>query len=476
MFDGVEVVLGPRCGDSYPVIKGLEAGQRVAVAGAFLLDAETRLNPSLASSYFGAGGRAQSSSPSSSVAVAGSPDDRSPLAKLEPGDRILAERQKICPVTRKALGSMGTPARVVVAGRVVFLCCAGARTRSRPTPQGTLPNFPPNHAHDRRDHHLLDPPSRPGDRRQRGAGRAGCLGPVDHARRCHSRPFRESGHRLHRLEGARPPRDRRPGDLSPGSGPPGGQRRARGPLVQRRRVLDDQRDLRGPRGVRRSEEARGGAAGPRSGPASRRAPWLRWRPTRSPPARSSGTRSKGPGWTWDASAPSRTGTCVPSSARWRAWPRSRAWGAIPTSTRSPWTLGGSRRWSCRSRRSSTRWPRPTRRPEAMSSPRARPSTSCAEWAGSGPRAGLATPASIRKRALADLERIPLATRSVRHGSPRRDRPRVDRARLSAAGSSRRMATRSPAAWSSCPTARTRSRSPRGSRRRSASFSTAFPGG
>ena len=58
MFDGVEVVLGPRCGDCYPVVKGLEAGQRVAVAGAFLLDAETRLNPSLASSYFGAAGRA----------------------------------------------------------------------------------------------------------------------------------------------------------------------------------------------------------------------------------------------------------------------------------------------------------------------------------------------------------------------------------------------------------------------------------
>jgi membrane fusion protein, copper/silver efflux system len=55
MFDGVLVVLGPRCGDFYPVVRGLEAGQKVAVAGAFLLDAETRLNPSLASAYFGAG-------------------------------------------------------------------------------------------------------------------------------------------------------------------------------------------------------------------------------------------------------------------------------------------------------------------------------------------------------------------------------------------------------------------------------------
>ena len=55
MFDGVEVVLGPRCGDVYPVVRGLEPGQQVAVAGAFLLDAETRLNPSLAAGYFGAG-------------------------------------------------------------------------------------------------------------------------------------------------------------------------------------------------------------------------------------------------------------------------------------------------------------------------------------------------------------------------------------------------------------------------------------
>ena len=56
MFDGVEVELGPRCGEFYPVVRGLEAGQKVCGAGAFLLDAETRLNPSLAAAYFGAGG------------------------------------------------------------------------------------------------------------------------------------------------------------------------------------------------------------------------------------------------------------------------------------------------------------------------------------------------------------------------------------------------------------------------------------
>ena len=40
MFDGVEVTLGPRCGDYYPVIQGLAAGQKVATTGAFLIDAE----------------------------------------------------------------------------------------------------------------------------------------------------------------------------------------------------------------------------------------------------------------------------------------------------------------------------------------------------------------------------------------------------------------------------------------------------
>ena len=45
MFEGRAVVLGPRSGDHYPVLGGLAPGERVAAAGAFLIDAETRLNP-----------------------------------------------------------------------------------------------------------------------------------------------------------------------------------------------------------------------------------------------------------------------------------------------------------------------------------------------------------------------------------------------------------------------------------------------
>lgn len=53
-FDARVVRLGARCGASRPVISGVGAGERVAAAGAFLLDAETRLDPAAAAAYFGA--------------------------------------------------------------------------------------------------------------------------------------------------------------------------------------------------------------------------------------------------------------------------------------------------------------------------------------------------------------------------------------------------------------------------------------
>jgi Cu(I)/Ag(I) efflux system membrane fusion protein len=45
IFEGRVVVVGPRAGDLYPVFRGLAPGERVAAAGALLIDAETRLNP-----------------------------------------------------------------------------------------------------------------------------------------------------------------------------------------------------------------------------------------------------------------------------------------------------------------------------------------------------------------------------------------------------------------------------------------------
>ena len=54
VFEGVAVKLGPRAGGFYAVIEGLLAGDRVAAAGSFLVDAETRLHPAAAGAYFGA--------------------------------------------------------------------------------------------------------------------------------------------------------------------------------------------------------------------------------------------------------------------------------------------------------------------------------------------------------------------------------------------------------------------------------------
>ena len=142
MFDGVEVELGPRCGEFYPVVRGLEVGQKVAVAGAFLLDAETRLNPSLAAAYFGAARGEHHVAAPGSVTARSAALPAGGLAGLAADDRALAERQKLCPVTDRPLGSMGTPARTVARGKVVFLCCGGCQGALERDPEKYLAKLP----------------------------------------------------------------------------------------------------------------------------------------------------------------------------------------------------------------------------------------------------------------------------------------------------------------------------------------------
>ena len=48
VYEGRAVTLGPRIGDRFPVLDGLTRGETVAAAGAFLIDAESRLNPTTA--------------------------------------------------------------------------------------------------------------------------------------------------------------------------------------------------------------------------------------------------------------------------------------------------------------------------------------------------------------------------------------------------------------------------------------------
>jgi Heavy metal binding domain len=129
MFDGVAVELGRRCGSYYPVTNGLRAGQRVATAGAFLIDAETRLNPGLAAGYFGANQsepKSRQSVPSTTTeAVLPITKATTTKQRLSLEDQKVVEKQRICPVTELALDSMGGPVAVMVSGRRIFVCCAG---------------------------------------------------------------------------------------------------------------------------------------------------------------------------------------------------------------------------------------------------------------------------------------------------------------------------------------------------------------
>jgi YHS domain-containing protein len=51
------------------------------------------------------------------------------LSQLSAEDRQLAEKQRLCPVAGMQLGSMGVPAKVIVHGRPVFICCEACRER-----------------------------------------------------------------------------------------------------------------------------------------------------------------------------------------------------------------------------------------------------------------------------------------------------------------------------------------------------------
>ncbi|MGE5195128.1 MAG: efflux RND transporter periplasmic adaptor subunit [Deltaproteobacteria bacterium] len=61
------------------------------------------------------------------------------LAKLSEADRKLAAKQRFCVILPKSrLGSMGTPVKVEIEGKAVFLCCEGCRKVALADPEGTL--------------------------------------------------------------------------------------------------------------------------------------------------------------------------------------------------------------------------------------------------------------------------------------------------------------------------------------------------
>lgn len=148
-YEGVKVALGKRMTNAdgvvfYPVLNGVNLGERVVTAGSFLVDAETRLNPAAGSIYFGGSGGGAKSSVTAAAVRPSTPEDEeakvaAALAGLSPSDRVLAEEQQFCPVLPDSrLGSMGVPVKLVIEGQTVFVCCDGCKKNALSRPQETL--------------------------------------------------------------------------------------------------------------------------------------------------------------------------------------------------------------------------------------------------------------------------------------------------------------------------------------------------
>ena len=118
-FEIRRVVVGPNARDKTVILSGLEEGEKVAVRGNFLIDSQMQLagNPSLIDPT-----RAiPEEAPVDTEAIA------TAMSDLSEEDRVLAERQRICPVARIRLGSMGVPKRILVKDTPVFICCEVCR-------------------------------------------------------------------------------------------------------------------------------------------------------------------------------------------------------------------------------------------------------------------------------------------------------------------------------------------------------------
>jgi Cu(I)/Ag(I) efflux system membrane fusion protein len=148
-YEGVKVTLAPRMVDAegvtfYPLLRGLEPGDKVVAAGSFLVDAETRLNPAAGSIYFGGTGLNRPGRSSTSSIRPSTPQDEETnvkvnLAKLPEADRAIVEAQGFCPVNQTTrLGSMGVPFKVMIQGKPVFLCCKNCEDVSKEDPEKTL--------------------------------------------------------------------------------------------------------------------------------------------------------------------------------------------------------------------------------------------------------------------------------------------------------------------------------------------------
>ena len=135
-FEIRRVTLGPSCGEQIVILDGVRQGEHVAVRGNFLIDSQMQLagNPSLI----------DPTKAEPRVDIELTEEMIAALNELSPEDRRLAERQRICPVTKMPLGSMGAPPKVDVNGKPVFLCCMGCKGPLLEDPEKHLANLNSN--------------------------------------------------------------------------------------------------------------------------------------------------------------------------------------------------------------------------------------------------------------------------------------------------------------------------------------------
>jgi Cu(I)/Ag(I) efflux system membrane fusion protein len=148
VFEAVVVALGPRMedprgGPCYPVLAGLQYGDVIVTSGTFLIDAETRLNPATASTYFGGSGLNRSTTAHPPVRPSTPRDEdaeiEANLQILSAEDRQAARQQGYCPIQRTSrLGSMGPPVKIELQGQTFYLCCEGCEREARAHPEQTL--------------------------------------------------------------------------------------------------------------------------------------------------------------------------------------------------------------------------------------------------------------------------------------------------------------------------------------------------
>jgi membrane fusion protein, copper/silver efflux system len=120
-----KIKTGPSVDGMVAVLEGIAAGENVVSKSTFLLDAQMQLqgNPSLIDPDKAI------VDDEAELTEAEKEEIRKAMEPLSQADRALAESQVICPVTEVRLGSMGmgTPIKLEIEGRTVFICCEGCR-------------------------------------------------------------------------------------------------------------------------------------------------------------------------------------------------------------------------------------------------------------------------------------------------------------------------------------------------------------